>query len=147
MISTIGKWVLVNKWSQKVGSRNMSVNWKQQEVSVAFVNNNLLVISYFRLWIELNRIYYLPWISYYKENYYIFGYNLVFFLKKFWRAQVRPFCGATNTPVLDFWWCLPLVPKPGWIPWLAYFVACVQRNPQIHLWCDTCWPLGGQHGN
>ena len=53
-----------NKWSQKVGSRNMSVNWKQQEVSVALVNNNLFVISYFRLWIELNRIYYLPWISY-----------------------------------------------------------------------------------
>ena len=26
------------------------------------------------------------------------------------------FCGATDTPVLDFWWHLPWVSKPGWIP-------------------------------
>ena len=32
-------------------------------------------------------------------------------------------------------------------PVLASFVACVQRNPQIHLWCNTCWPLGSQHGS
>ena len=28
-------------------------------------------------------------------------------------------------------------------PSLACFKACVQQNPQIHLRCDTCWPLGG----
>ena len=22
----------------------------------------------------------------------------------------------------------------------------LQWIPQIHLWCDTCWPLGSQHG-
>ena len=27
----------------------------------------------------------------------------------------------------------------------ACFVACVQQNPQIHIWCATCWPIGGQH--
>ena len=23
----------------------------------------------------------------------------------------------------------------------------MQQNPQIHLWCGTCWPFGGQHGS
>ena len=27
------------------------------------------------------------------------------------------------------------------------FLACAQWLPQIHLWCDTCQPLGGQHGS
>ena len=26
-------------------------------------------------------------------------------------------------------------------PLLVWFVAWVQWIPQIHLWCDTCWPL------
>ena len=25
--------------------------------------------------------------------------------------------------------------------------AYVLNVPEIHLWCDTCWPLGSQHGN
>ena len=32
-------------------------------------------------------------------------------------------------------------------PLLACFLTCAQRIPEIHLWCDTCWPLGGQHGS
>ena len=31
---------------------------------------------------------------------------------------MNPFCGASDTPVLDFWWHLPWVSKPGWIPHL-----------------------------
>ena len=27
-----------------------------------------------------------------------------------------PFCGATDAPVLDFWWHLSWDSKPGWIP-------------------------------
>ena len=46
--------------------------------------------------------------------------------------------GFTDTPVLDFWWHLPWVSKPGWIPSLACFLTCAQQIPQIHLWCDTC---------
>ena len=53
--------------------------------------------------------------------------------------------GMTNTPVFVFWWCLQWVSKPGCTPSLAYFVINTQQNPQIHLWCDTCWPLGSQH--
>ena len=43
------------------------------------------------------------------------------------------FCGATDTTVLDFWWRVASVSKPGWIP--------LQRNPHIYLWCNTCWRL------
>ena len=32
-------------------------------------------------------------------------------------------------------------------PSLTCFVACVQWIPRIYLWCDTCWPLGSQHGS
>ena len=53
-----------------------------------------------------------------------------------------PFYGATGDSVLDFWWCLPWVSKPGWIHLPAYFVVFVQWIPQIHLWWNTCWPLG-----
>ena len=28
-----------------------------------------------------------------------------------------------------------------WQRWMCY------TFPDIHLWCDTCWPLGGQHGS
>ena len=29
------------------------------------------------------------------------------------------------------------------------FLACfrLQWIPRIHLWCDSCWPFGGQHGS
>ena len=35
------------------------------------------------------------------------------FLKIF-LEDMSPFCGATDTPVLDFWWCLLWVSKPEW---------------------------------
>ena len=37
------------------------------------------------------------------------------FFKIFWTPWVL-FCGATYTPVLDLWWHLPWISKPGWIP-------------------------------
>ena len=63
------------------------------------------------------------------------------FLVKIFLNDISPFCGATDNPVLDFWWHLPWVSKPGWI------LACVQCIPQIPLWCKTCWPIDGQHGS
>ena len=62
-------------------------------------------------------------------------------LQCFYWSKIFFFCGATDTPVLDFWLRLPWVSKPGWIL-LACFLACT--TPQIHLWCNTCWPLDGQ---
>ena len=38
--------------------------------------------------------------------------------------DINPFRGATDIPVLDFWWCLPWVSKPGWIPFVC-FLACM----------------------
>ena len=35
-------------------------------------------------------------------------------LRKINLEDISPFCGATDTPVLDFWWCLLWVPKPLW---------------------------------
>ena len=32
-------------------------------------------------------------------------------------------------------------------PSLACFVTCMQWIPEIHLWCNTCWLYGGQHGS
>ena len=72
------------------------------------------------------------------------GYLAGFF--KF-SEEISPLCGATDTSDLDFWWHLPWVSKPGWIPSLAFILTCVQWIPQIHLWCNTCWLLGCQHGS
>ena len=61
--------------------------------------------------------------------------------------DISPFCWATDTLVLDFLWHLLWVSKPEKIPLLAYFVTFIQQIPQIHLWCNTCWPIGSQYGN
>ena len=43
-----------------------------------------------------------------------FLFFFVFFLKLL--EDMSIFCGATDIPVLDFWWRLPWVSEPGWIP-------------------------------
>ena len=48
--------------------------------------------------------------------------NVVFFIKKL--EDRSPFCGVTDTPVLDFWSHMPWVSKLGWNLSLACFVAC-----------------------
>ena len=63
---------------------------------------------------------------------------------------MSPFCGATATLVLDFWWRLLWVSKPEWVlPYLSLAEAYMLRYtfPEIQLWCNTCWPLGSQHGS
>ena len=61
-----------------------------------------------------------------------------------------PFCGATDTPILDFWSRILRVSKPEWVLSYSSLVEAYVLHymfPEIHLWCDTCWPLGGQHGS
>ena len=53
------------------------------------------------------------------------------------------FYGVTDTAVLDFWWHLKAR--------VGSLICTWQRNMwctflEIHLWCDTCYPLDGQHG-
>ena len=74
--------------------------------------------------------------------------SLLLFLKKkqFWRTSAL-FVGPLIPLFLDFCWYQHWVSKPGWIPSLAYFITCAQQIPQIHPWCETCWPLGSQHSS
>ena len=65
-----------------------------------------------------------------------------FFLKIF--GGHKHFRGATDTPALGLWWRLPWVSKPGFIPFCVLSCLC---DPQIHLWCNTCWLYRGQHGS
>ena len=59
-------------------------------------------------------------------------------------ADISPFYGATHTPVVDFWWHVPWLSKQGWIPFCVPSHLC---DPQINLWCNTCWLYGGQYGS
>ena len=45
----------------------------------------------------------------------VLGFQFLLFLKKN-LEDFSSFCGAADTPVLDFWWRLPWVSKPEWIP-------------------------------
>ena len=41
---------------------------------------------------------------------------------------MSPFCGATDTPILDFWWRLLWVSKPEWVlPYSSLAEAYVLR--------------------
>ena len=60
-----------------------------------------------------------------------------------------PFYGATDTPVLDFWWHFLWVSKPEWASLFALGggIHTWHTFPEIHLWCDTCRTLDVQHGS
>ena len=55
------------------------------------------------------------------------GYLSLLFRK--WALSSLDPCGATDTPVLDFWWCLLWISKPEW---LALFIfgrgVCVTHS-------------------
>ena len=64
------------------------------------------------------------------------------FFLKFWVdiifvGLLIPWFGLWVTSALGF--------KARVDPLLACFLACMQWIPQIQLWCNTCWRLGGQH--
>ena len=69
-------------------------------------------------------------MRYIHDNYATFWDRIFFWKQVSWDCQIcsflflediSPFCGTTGTSVLDFWWYLPWVSKPGWIPfWWAY---------------------------
>ena len=44
----------------------------------------------------------------------IFHYHIKYLFFKKRLDDISPFCGATDTPNLDFWWCLIWVSKPKW---------------------------------
>ena len=52
-----------------------------------------------------------------------------FFLVRVFQCleDISPFCKATDTPVFDFWSCLPWVSKSGWIPFACFFARVILR--------------------
>ena len=68
----------------------------------------------------------------------------IFFLK--FMEDVSPFV----VPLVPLFWSSGDI-CPGFQvmanPSLICFLTCVQWIPQINLWCNTCWPLDGQHGS
>ena len=50
-----------------------------------------------------------------------------------------PFCGATDTPVLDFWWRLPWVSKPRWTRLHAFLPACYSSDSPLVQHLLTSW--------
>ena len=69
-------------------------------------------------WIEIKTKVKLDWFK---------GDISVDFLELF-LGEISRFCGATDTSVLDFSWCLPWVSNPGWIPSLGSIVTWMQWN-------------------
>ena len=64
-----------------------------------------------------------------------------YFFYHFWRTC--PFHGATDAPVLYFWWHLSGFQSQG----RSLYMLSHLCDPQIHLWCNTCWLYTGQHGS
>ena len=73
-------------------------------------------------------------------------FNYLFFFLNFWRTWVL-FVGSL----------IPLIWTSGDVSsgFQSQSGFCLIRTwqrctcytfPEIHLWCYTCWPLGGQHG-
>ena len=74
-------------------------------------------------------------------HYYTFG-----FFSKTFLEDISPFYGATDINVFELLMTSALGFKVRVDASFACFVVCVHWILQIHLWCNTCWPLGGQHG-
>ena len=57
-----------------------------------------------------------------------------FFLNKL-LEDMSPFCGATDTPILDFWWRLLWVSKPEWVlPYSSLaeaYLLCYTFNAEL----------------
>ena len=66
---------------------------------------------------------------------------LIFFFKNLRISVlfVGPLIPCFGLPVTSAW-----VSKSGWISSFACFITHMQWISQIHLWCNTCWPVGGQ---
>ena len=49
--------------------------------------------------------------------------------------DISPFCGTTDIPVLDFWWCLLWVSKPEW-------AALFAHGRGVHVTCSPRFTSG-----
>ena len=73
-------------------------------------------------------------------NWYYYTLSVFFYFLKKILEDTSPFCGV----LIPIFWtsgdvCPGFQSQGG--PSLVCFLICMQWIPQIHLWCDTCWPL------
>ena len=73
----------------------------------------------------------------------IFFFFSFLFFKIFWRTHV-PFYGTTDTPILDFWWRLPWVSKPGWTCLYAFLPARYSSDSPLVRHLPTSWQQAWQ---
>ena len=66
-----------------------------------------------------------------------------FFKKSFFFEDRRPFCGGHWYPCYGLLVTSPL----GFKARVGSLISSRYLFSEIHLWCDTCWPFGGQHGS
>ena len=60
-------------------------------------------------------------------------------------TPISPFCGATDTSVLKFWWCLLWVSKPEWVlPYSqlaeVYVMYITWDSPLVQHLLTSWWP-------
>ena len=81
----------------------------------------------------------------YQKYHFSFSCALWKFLKKI-LEDMSPFRGTTDTPVLDFWWRLPWVSMPGWIPCLHALSPAHNGFPRFTSGATPADPLTASMG-
>ena len=83
---------------------------------------------------------YLKWLEFAAAHQGLMIFPFFSFLFFKFLEDISPFLGATDTPVLL--WVMSVLGFKARVDLFACFL-----DPQIHLWCDTCWLCRGQHGS
>ena len=120
--------------------------WSQTRVVMTTVSCSVVTVNFRRSCYERYLAIQPGAVRKYQYNPWKHGRKMFFFLKEIWRTLVL-FCGATNNPVLDFWWRLPWVLKPEWIPHLHALSPAYNEflrftsgaTPAEHLWPAWQW--------
>ena len=76
-------------------------------------------------------------MSFFKVERVIWSFLFFSFFK--FLEDTCPSCGATGTPVLDFWWRLPWVSKPGWTRLHAFLPARYSSDSPLVRHMPTSW--------
>ena len=72
-----------------------------------------------------------------------FSYYFLFFFQFF--VGHMSFCGANDTPDLNFWWQPSGFQSQSGQAYSHLAESYMMHIPEIHLWCNTCWRLDGEH--
>ena len=95
----------------------LNIKWLRQQIGSYVKKSTKLILSF---------------LSYHKQTFFYQNIPLISFLE-----DISPCCRATDTPFLVFWVSKARVGSliRTWQRRTCYIIR------EIHLWCDTCWPL------